>query len=133
MTTRVLLATPYSDEQAIYGDCLRADGFDVRVAATGDDAIGQLLGDPMDVVVVRMPQPGSPTAHLDLLTRLREQARTRSIPIVILTSMMEPENRAAAIDAGCDGYLLVPALPDALAHEVRRVAHHHRASRETLE
>jgi DNA-binding response OmpR family regulator len=123
MTTRVRLATPYSDEQAISGESLRADGFDVRVAPNVDDAVRQLLGEPVDVVVVRMPQPGGPTAHLDLLTRLREQNRTKSVPIVILTSMMEPDNRAAAINVGCDGYLLLPALPDALAREVRRVTH----------
>jgi two-component system phosphate regulon response regulator PhoB len=129
MTTRVLLATPYADEQAIYGEWLRADGFDVRVAANVHDAFLQLLGDPVDVVVVRMPQPGGPTAHLDLLTRLREQDRTKSVPIVILTSMMEAENRAAATNVGCDGYLLLPALPDALAREVRRVTHQGGGSR----
>jgi CheY-like chemotaxis protein len=122
MSIRVLLATPYSDEQVIYGYCLSAEGFDVQVARNVSEMFAQLFDSPIDVVVARIPQPGTTTAPRDLVARLTERAHQRSIPTVILTSVVDGPNDDAAIRANCDGYLLLPALPDALACEVLRVA-----------
>jgi CheY-like chemotaxis protein len=42
--------------------------------------------------------------------------------VVIITSMWQAEYRQAAIDAGCDDYLLLPVLPDELLSVVKRLA-----------
>jgi DNA-binding response OmpR family regulator len=119
--TRLLLVTQFPDERAIYGDALRAEGFDVRIADGPDDALVSALREPPDMVVTRVPQPGSRVPHSDLLRRLKGESRTRAVPVVIITSLGQPEHRASAVVAGCDGYLLIPALPDTLVEEVRRI------------
>ena len=118
---RLLLVTQYADERAIYGEALRAEGFDVRIATGPDDAFVSALRERPDVVVTRVPQRGSLEPESDLLRWLREEDRTRSVPVVILSSLMQPQDRAHAEDAGCEGYLLIPALPDTLVKEVRRI------------
>jgi two-component system, cell cycle response regulator DivK len=119
--TRLLLVTHYQDERAIYGEALRAEGFDVRIATGPEDAFASALQERPDVVVTRVPQAGKLGPGSELLRRLREDDQTRSVPVVILTSLMQPEHRDQAVDAGCDGYLLIPALPDTLVREVRRI------------
>lgn len=121
--TRLLLVTQYADERAIYGEALRAEGFDVRIAIGPDDAFISALRERPDVVVTRVPQRGSLEPESDLLRRLREDDQTRSVPVVILTSLMEPQHRASA--EGAEGYLLIPALPDTLVKEVRRILTEH--------
>jgi two-component system, cell cycle response regulator DivK len=118
---RLLLVTQYPDERAIYGDALRANGFDVQIADRPEDAYMQVRQQRPDVVVTRVPQAGGAGPENDLLRRLKEDDVTRSVPVVIITSFMQPERRAEAVTAGCDGYLLIPALPDTLVSEVRRI------------
>jgi DNA-binding response OmpR family regulator len=123
--TRLLLVTQYQDERAIYGEALRAEGFDVRIASGPDDAFMSAVRERPDLVVTRVPQVGNPGPDSDLLRRLKEDQQTRSVPVVILTSLMQPEHRVTARSAGCDGYLLIPALPDTLVREVRRILTEH--------
>jgi DNA-binding response OmpR family regulator len=113
----LLLVTQFPDERAIYGEALRADGFDVKVAADPDEAFAAARKQPPDVVITRLPQPG----RVDLLHRLKHDTKTAAVPVVVLTTLMQTEDREAAIDGGCDGYLLLPTLPEALISEVRRV------------
>lgn len=117
----LLLVTQYVDERVIYGDTLRANGFDVRIADGPDDAFATSRREPPDVVITRVPQTSLGPSNMDLLHRLKQDDATKSVPVVILTSLMQPEYRAQAVDAGCDGYVLIPALPDALIGEIRRV------------
>jgi DNA-binding response OmpR family regulator len=118
---RLLLVTHYPDERAIYGDTLRAEGFDVRVADGPEDAFVLALEVRPDVVVTRVPQVGTREPASELLRRLKQEDQTRSVPVVIITSLMQPEHRADAVGAGCAAYLLIPALPDTLVTEVRRI------------
>jgi CheY-like chemotaxis protein len=122
---RLLLVTQYPDERAIYGEALRAEGYDVRIATGPDDAFVSALRERPDLVVTRVPQAGNVGPHSDLLRRLKEEDQTRSVPVVILTSLMQPEHRDNAVGAGCEGYLLIPALPDTLVREVRRILTQH--------
>jgi two-component system, cell cycle response regulator DivK len=126
--TRLLLVTQYHDERAIYGEALRAEGFDVRIATGPDDGFVSALRETPDVVVTRVPQAGRLGPGSELLRRLKEEDQTRSVPVVILTSLMQPEDRDEAVGAGCDGYLLIPALPDTLVKEVRRILTGHPAA-----
>jgi DNA-binding NarL/FixJ family response regulator len=41
--------------------------------------------------------------------------------VIVITSLVQPEYRAEAMAGGCDGYLLLPVMPDVLLSEIRRV------------
>lgn len=109
--------TQYPDERAIYGEALRAHGFSVHMEADPDQAFVYAKNSRPDVVITRIPHPGP----VGLLQRLKRDAATRSMPVVVLTSLMQPQDRTAAMLAGCDGYLLLPTLPETLIKEIRRV------------
>lgn len=113
----LLLVTQYPDERAIYGDALRAHGFTVHIASDPDNAFAYAKRRRPDLVITRIPHPGP----VGLLQRLKRDAMTRSVPVVVLTSLMAPQDRASAMLAGCDGYLLLPTLPETLIQEIGRV------------
>jgi DNA-binding response OmpR family regulator len=115
----VLLVTYLQDERQLYGDALRGAGFAVNVSEDPADAFDRAVARPPDVLVARMPQLGCAFDGIELARRLRGHERTRETPVVIITSLIEPAHRTAAIEAGCDAYLLLPCLPDALVAEVR--------------
>jgi CheY-like chemotaxis protein len=71
--------------------------------------------------VVTRIQPGQPMNGLDLLRRLKQDPVSAHLPVIIITSLMQPEFRVEAEAAGCDGYLLLPTVPDTLIAEIRRV------------
>jgi CheY-like chemotaxis protein len=115
----VLLVTGFDDERTIYSRCFRAEGIDVVLADGPEDALR--LAANADVVVTRNPQPGQPMNGIELLRRLKRDPTSSHVPVIVITSLMQPEFRAEAIAAGCDGYLLLPVVPDVLLAEIRRV------------
>src|SRR5439155_20033999 len=72
------------------------------------------------VVVPRLLQPGQPIDGIELTRRLRSDERTQRLGVVIITSHIEPSYRDAALCAGCDEYLLLPALPCDVVAAVQR-------------
>src|SRR5688572_19902681 len=59
--------------------------------------------------------------------RLKNDPRTRHIPIVALTGHALAGHAEGAREAGCDAFVTKPCLPDALVTEIRRLLDHHRA------
>ena len=57
----------------------------------------------------------------EVTSRLKKDARTKHIPIIALTAHALTEERERAEQAGCDGFLAKPCLPDELLAEVKRV------------
>jgi CheY-like chemotaxis protein len=115
----ILLVTYSDDERAIYSTCFRAEGFDVVLAEGPEHALQ--LAATADVVVTRILQPGSSMNGIELLRRVKRDPLSGHVPVIVITSLMQGEFRAEAIAAGCDGYLLLPVVPDVLLAEVRRV------------
>jgi two-component system cell cycle response regulator len=116
---RVLLVTLFDDERAIYSNCLGAGGYDVVLADGPEHALE--LASTANIVVTRIIQPGQSMNGIEFLRRLKRDPTSSHVPVIVITSLMQPEFRAKATAAGCDGYLLLPVIPDVLLSEIRRV------------
>lgn len=58
---------------------------------------------------------------LDLVDTIRGSARLRDVPILLVSASVLPRDQAAALDAGCDGFLAKPVRVKPLVDEVRRL------------
>jgi CheY-like chemotaxis protein len=56
---------------------------------------------------------------------LRADPATAAIPVVALTACTQPEDMAAALEAGCEAFLSKPLEPRRVAAEVRRILADH--------
>ncbi|BDG01085.1 ATP-binding response regulator [Anaeromyxobacter oryzae] len=83
---------------------LEAQGFRVRLAADGEEALQRVAEAAPDVLVsdVNMPRRDG----LSLTRALRARAGTERLPIVLLTSQDDAATRAAGAAAGADAYLV---------------------------
>ena len=114
----VLFVTPFADEREMYAESLRASGFEVRALADASKTPQAARG--VSAVVLRVRQHGSQDG-IEVTRRLRAAQATARMPIVIISTYVQPEIRATALAAGCDRYLLLPVLPSQLASELRTV------------
>jgi CheY-like chemotaxis protein len=58
---------------------------------------------------------------LDLIGTIRGSDRLRDVPILLVSASVLPQDQAAALDAGCDGFLAKPVRVKPLIDEVRRL------------
>ena len=107
------------DTREMYGMYLRTSGFRVVLATNGIEAIELSEREHPDVIVMDLTMP-----HLDgweATRRLKADGRTRRIPIIACSGVGIGSSAERALDAGCDGYLTKPCLPEHLLAEIRRV------------
>ncbi len=104
------------DERAVRDSLRRAlelEGYDVELAADGEEALERLAqnGEPDAVVLdILMPKMDG----LEVCRRLRREGHR--LPVLMLTARDEVENRVAGLDAGADDYVTKPfALEELLA------------------
>jgi len=90
----------------LVSDILEANGYRVLQAATGADALDQAQANLPALVLMDVQLPG-----LDGLTVtgiLKDDPRTRNIPIIALTAHAMQGDEEKARQAGCDGYIAKP-------------------------
>jgi DNA-binding response OmpR family regulator len=107
---------------------LRAEGYDVAAATTGEEGLRLALNQAFDCVVLDLMLPG--TGGLEVLAELRRAGKT--LPVLILTARDAVEDRVLGLDAGADDYLVKPfALAELLAR-LRVLLRRERTDRESV-
>lgn len=115
----VLVVDDHDDTRELYVLGLAAFGFDAIEAADCDCAYRRAFDCHPDIVVTDLRLPGRD--GWQLLHDLKCEARTREIPIVLLTGYDEPSLRARARHDGFAGFFVKPCSPDQLATGLRHV------------
>jgi DNA-binding response OmpR family regulator len=107
---------------------LRAEGYEVTTAASGEVGYRLATTQPFDCLVLDLMLPGRP--GLDLLAGLR-QAGVK-VPVLILTARDAVEDRVIGLDAGADDYLVKPFAFAELLARLRVLLRREREGRETV-
>jgi two-component system phosphate regulon response regulator PhoB len=98
---------------------LRAHGYKVEIAATGQKALSHALRDPPDLILLDLMMPELP--GLTVAQRLRENELTRDVPIIMLTARSENLDQLAGFRAGADDYITKPFSMELLIARVDAV------------
>jgi CheY-like chemotaxis protein len=103
---------------------LMAAGMEVREAVDGGEALSVIRDEVPDVVLLDVMMPN--LDGWEVARALRDDPRTRELPIVFLTARAEQADRERAADLGAVGYVLKPfdpiALPSRLESILERLA-----------
>ena len=128
MSERVLVADDDPDILTVVKVNLELDGFELDTAVDGEDALQKATSNPPNVIIldIMMPRMDGLTA----LHRLRSQAGTASIPIILLTARGLPEDRVRGLELGADDYITKPFDITELAARVRAVLRRTQAARD---
>jgi signal transduction histidine kinase len=113
---RILVAEDSPTQAEQFRVILASAGFEVQVAADGDQAL-RMLGDArFQLVVSDILMPG--LSGYDLCRRLKATPALSTIPVILLTSLTDPIDVVHALECGADSFLTKPCEPD---HLVARV------------
>jgi len=128
MSDRVLVADDDPDILNVVKINLELDGFEVDTAVDGEDAMQKATSSPPNVIIldIMMPRMDGLTA----LHRLRSQAGTANIPIILLTARGLPEDRVRGLELGADDYITKPFDITELAARVKAVLRRTKAARD---
>ena len=94
---------------------LAAEGYDVRVAGGGGEALASVERSVPDVLVLDVAMPA--LDGIDVCRRLR--AKGLVLPILLLTARDSVEDRVRGRDAGADDYVVKPFAPQELTARLR--------------
>ena len=119
-TPSILLVSNPVEERHVYARALRAGGYRVVTAATTFMAYEIATTRSTDMVVTDGRCAGS-MSGLELTRRLRIDPRTRTVPIIVLTSEMRRQDGEVSIKAGADLFLERPVSADVLREQVVRL------------
>ena len=98
---------------------LRHAGFEVTLAGDADQAQQAIDRVLPDLVVLDWMLPGQ--SGLSLAKRWRGDARTRELPIIMLTARSEEADKLSGLDVGADDYLTKPFSTKELLARIRAV------------
>jgi two-component system, OmpR family, phosphate regulon response regulator PhoB len=116
---RILVVEDESAIAELISINLRHAGFEVTIAATAEQATLEVDGVLPDLVVLDWMLPGQ--SGLALAKRWRTEARTREMPVIMLTARGEEADKIAGLDAGADDYLAKPFSTQELLARIRAV------------
>ncbi|MFF9768309.1 SpoIIE family protein phosphatase [Streptomyces sp. NPDC014636] len=129
VSARVLVADDNADMREYLTRILAGAGYEVTAVTDGIEALRSVRRDSPDLVVsdVMMPRLDG----LELVARLRGDARTASVPVLLLSARAGQEASIEGLHAGADDYLVKPfAAAELLARvranvELARLRSHH--------
>ncbi|MEO6528248.1 MAG: response regulator [Gemmatimonadaceae bacterium] len=117
---RVLVVDDSMTSRTLEQSVLAAAGYDVVTAVDGLEGWRVIERDDIALVISDVEMP-----HLDgigLCERIRASERTASLPVILVTSLDQPEQRARGLEAGADAYVTKSGFDqDILLDTVRRL------------
>lgn len=115
MSRRLLIVDDEIRYRELYGQVLSMAGFEIRMAASAEEAFGQIVTDKPDLVISDVRMPGA--SGIDLLCRVRESQS--ALPFLLVTAYADVRDAVKALKLGAVDYLAKPVDLDELLAAVR--------------
>ena len=98
----------------LLADLLTANGYEVDTAASGEEGLAKVASFRPDLVLLDVMMPGM--SGYDVCQRLRADAETETLPVVLVTALDPEQERVKGLEAGADDFLSKPVnRPELLA------------------
>ncbi|RKY62281.1 MAG: hypothetical protein DRP95_01795, partial [Candidatus Latescibacterota bacterium] len=117
MAKRVLFVDDDKYMRTVAELLLKREGYEVRTAASAEEALEILKREIPDVIVSDVVMPGM--NGYELCRRVREDPRMAEVPFIFLSAKSELEDRTQGLDIGADDYIAKPFQPQELLAKLR--------------
>ena len=117
MTAHILIVEDEAALSTLLTYNLEKEGFSVRVAGDGEQAIDALAEEQPDLVLLDWMLPH--LSGIEICRRIRRDPATSGLPVIMLTARGEETDRVRGLDTGADDYVTKPFSPAELVARVR--------------
>lgn len=119
MAEKILIVDDDLDSLKLIGLMLQRHGYEVVAANSGTQALVKATNDHPNLIILDVMMPDMD--GYEVCRRLRANAETRPIPIIMFTAKTLVDDKVAGFEAGADDYLTKPTHPAELASRVKSV------------
>ncbi|HLK16160.1 MAG TPA: response regulator transcription factor [Fimbriimonadaceae bacterium] len=105
---------------------LSREGYSVRGASSGEEALSLLTDEPADLVVLDLGLPG-----IDGITTCRRLRSRWHMPVLMLTARTDAMDKVVGLEVGADDYLTKPFEPSEFVARVRAQLRRHTEYRQS--
>lgn len=116
---RILVVDDEEDILELVRYNLAGEGFEVLLAETGEQALKVAGSEQPDLIILDLMLPG--INGIEVAKTLKNDARTRHIPIIMLTARGEEGDVVLGLETGADDYVTKPFSPQILNARARAV------------
>jgi CheY-like chemotaxis protein len=119
MAEKILIVDDDLDTLRLVGLMLQHQGYRINAASSGIQAISISQSDRPDLILLDIMMPEMD--GYEVARKLRSDANTSSIPIIMFTAKTQVDDKVAGFEAGADDYLTKPTQPRELFAHVKAV------------
>lgn len=116
MVARVLVVDDDPDIRLVLTTTFTLAGFSVSEAGNGTEAVAKALKGETDAMLLDVLMPE--VSGIDVLERLRSDARTEHLPVLVVSALTGIDEVLAGLQAGADDYIRKPFSPDEVVARV---------------
>jgi two-component system cell cycle response regulator len=107
LSARILIVDDLEANRRLLEALLTADYYEVLMAARGEEGVQLAKREKPDLVLMDVMMPGGIDGY-EACRRLKSMPETRHIPVVILTTLDDRDNRVRGLQAGAEEFLTKP-------------------------
>jgi CheY-like chemotaxis protein len=119
MSKMILVVDDNLDSTMILRSVLESEGFSVRVANSGLDALAALAQEVPDLVLLDVMMPEM--SGFEVLEQIRSAPATASVPVIMVTAKMQDEDVMTGYQHGADYYITKPCTAKQLIYGISLV------------
>lgn len=119
MSEKILIVDDDIDSLKLIGLMLQRHGYEIMAASAGGQALTKAVSERPDLIILDIMMPDMD--GYEVCRRLRANADTRGIPIIMFTAKTLVDDKVAGFEAGADDYLTKPTHPAELASRVKAI------------
>lgn len=116
---KILLIDDSRTVTRVVQTALEGEGYGVRCAFNGEDALLYLEGHKPDLIILDVVMPQM--SGWDVLRKLKESPKTSAIPVILLTVNGQHEDVMEGYKLGAAYYIIKPFKPAELIHGIQLV------------
>jgi CheY-like chemotaxis protein len=119
MAEKILIVDDDIDSLKLIGLMLQRHGYEVIAANAGTQALSKAVSEKPNLIILDVMMPDMD--GYEVTRRLRSDATTQDIPIIMFTAKTLIEDKVVGFEAGADDYLTKPTHPAELASRVKAI------------